>query len=147
VIDQRVAIVSGAAGGLGGPIAERLAADGFVVAGCDLAPPTACALGVELDVTDAAAVRAFVQRVADELGRPEVLVTAAGVQRTGPSEAVTDEDWRFVLDVNLTGTWNLIRAVLPGMLARSGGRIVTISSEIGLACLAGYAAYATSSSS
>jgi NAD(P)-dependent dehydrogenase (short-subunit alcohol dehydrogenase family) len=144
VIDQRVAIVSGAAGGIGGPIAERLAADGFVVAGCDLAPQPACALGVELDVTDAAAVRAFAQRVSAELGHPDVVVTAAGVQRTGASEAVADEDWRFVLDVNLTGTWNVIRAALPGMVERGRGRIVTISSEIGLAGLAGYAAYAAS---
>jgi len=113
VIDQRVAIVSGAAGGIGAPIAERLAAEGFVVAGCDLEPQAVCALSVELDVTDAPAVRAFVQRVAAELGRPDVVVTAAGVQRTGASETVTDEDWRFVVDVNLTGTWNLIRAVLP----------------------------------
>jgi len=144
VTGQRVAIVSGAAGGLGAPIAERLAADGFVVAGCDLAPQPACALAVELDVTDAPAVRAFAQRVGRELGRPEVLVTVAGVQRTGPSESVPDEDWRHVLDVNLTGTWNLIRAVLPGMLERGSGRIVTISSEIGLAGLEGYAAYAAS---
>jgi len=115
-----------------------------VVAGCDLAPQPACALGVELDVTDAPAVRAFVQRVTAELGPPHVVVTAAGVQRTGASEAVADEDWRFVLDVNLTGTWNVIRAALPGMVERGRGRIVTISSEIGLAGLAGYAAYAAS---
>jgi 3-oxoacyl-[acyl-carrier protein] reductase len=139
-MDQRVAIVSGATGGLGAPIVERLAADGYTVAGCDVAPGSTSVL----DVTDAHAVRAFVERVERELGAPELVVTAAGVQRTGPSESVSDEDWRHVLEVNLTGTWNLIRAVLPGMLARGRGRIVTISSEIGLAGLAGYAAYAAS---
>jgi 3-oxoacyl-[acyl-carrier protein] reductase len=139
-MEQGVAIVSGAAGGLGGPIAERLRADGFAVAGCDLAPGA----GYELDVTDARAVRAFVQRVESELGPPAVVVTAAGVQRTSPSESVAEEDWRLVLEVNLTGTWNLIQAALPGMIERASGRIVTISSEIGLAGLEGYAAYAAS---
>ena len=127
---ERVAIVSGAAGGLGGPIAERLAADGFSVAGFD----------AEVDVTDAAAVHAYVR----ELATPEVVVTAAGVQRTGASESISEADWKLVLDVNLTGTWNVIQAVLAGMLERGSGRIVTISSEVGLAGLAGYAAYAAS---
>lgn len=131
---ERVAIVSGAAGGLGGPIAERLAADGFAVAGSD----------AEVDVTDAAAVRAYVAGVERELGPAAVVVTAAGVQRTGASETVEQADWRLVLDVNLTGTWNVIQAALPGMLERGTGRIVTISSEVGLAGLAGYAAYAAS---
>jgi 3-oxoacyl-[acyl-carrier protein] reductase len=110
------------------------------VAGCDLAPGA----GAELDVTDAPAVRAFVQRVGAELGPPAVVVTAAGVQRTGPSETVADEDWQHVVDVNLTGSWNFIRAALPGMLERGSGRMVTISSEVGLSGLAGYAAYAAS---
>jgi NAD(P)-dependent dehydrogenase (short-subunit alcohol dehydrogenase family) len=131
-MDQRVAIVSGAAGGLGRPIAERLAADGFSVAGFDL----------EVDVTDPAAVREFVASV--EGGAPDVVVTAAGVQRIGASEAVEAADWQHVLDVNLTGTWNVIQAALPGMLERGEGRIVTISSEVGLGGLPGYAAYAAS---
>jgi NAD(P)-dependent dehydrogenase (short-subunit alcohol dehydrogenase family) len=143
-MDRRVGIVSGASGGLGVPIVERLASDGFTVAGCDLAPRGVCALDAQLDVTDAAGVRAFVDRVGTELGPPDVVVTAAGVQRTGPSETVAEEDWRTVLDVNLTGTWNLIQAVLPGMIERRRGRIVTIASEIGLAGLPGYAAYAAS---
>ena len=66
------------------------------------------------------------------------------MQRTGASEAVEEEDWRRVIDVNLTGTWNVIQAALPGMLARGRGRIVTLSSEIGLAGLERYAAYAAS---
>jgi NAD(P)-dependent dehydrogenase (short-subunit alcohol dehydrogenase family) len=131
---RRVAIVSGAAGGLGRPIAERLSADGFSVAGFDL----------EVDVTDPAAVGEFVARVGVEVGSPDVVVTAAGVQRIGPSEAVDAADWQHVLDVNLTGTWNVIQAALPGMLERRAGRIITISSETGLAGLAQYSAYAAS---
>ena len=61
----------------------------------------------ELDVVDRGAVGAFVARVEAELGPPGVVVTAAGVQRTGPSETVEEEDWRRVIDVNLTGTWNV----------------------------------------
>jgi 3-oxoacyl-[acyl-carrier protein] reductase len=78
------------------------------------------------------------------LAHPSVVVTAAGVQRVGPSELVELADWQHVLDVNLTGTWNVIQAVLPGMIDRGSGRIVTISSEIGLGGLEGYAAYAAS---
>ena len=141
---QRVAIVSGAGGGLGAAIVQRLAADGFGVATCDLAAAEGSALHGELDVVDRAAVGAFVARVEAELGAPGVVVTAAGVQRTGASETVAQEDWRRVIDVNLTGTWNVIQAALPGMLARRSGRIVTLSSEIGLAGLERYAAYAAS---
>ncbi len=130
----RVAIVSGAAGGLGGPIVARLEEDGFAVAGFD----------AEVDVSDPSAVRAYMTEIDRELGPPTVLVTAAGVQRTGPSEAVTEADWSLVIDVNLTGTWNAIQAVLPGMLERGSGRIITISSEVGLGGLPGYAAYAAS---
>ena len=141
---KRVAIVSGAGGGLGAAIARRLAEDGFTVAGCDLVVGGEGALHVELDVLDRPAVGAFVERVAAELGPPDVVVTAAGVQRTGPSEAVGTDDWQHVLDVNLTGTWNVIQAALPGMLERGAGRVVTISSEVGLSGLERYAAYAAS---
>ena len=143
-MDERVAIVSGAAGGLGAAIAQRLAADGFTVATCDLVPAAGSSLHGELDVTDRGAVGAFVARVEAELGPVAVVVTAAGVQRTGDSEAVDAADWHRVLDVNLTGTWNVIQAALAGMLERGAGRIVTISSEIGLAGLERYAAYAAS---
>jgi NAD(P)-dependent dehydrogenase (short-subunit alcohol dehydrogenase family) len=129
-MDERVAIVSGAAGGLGAAIADRLAGDGFSVAGFD----------AEIDVTDPAAVHEFVAGA----GAVDVVVTAAGIQRTGPSDSFDHGDWRAIVEVNLTGTWNVIQAALPGMLERGRGRIVTISSEVGLAGLARYAAYAAS---
>ena len=141
---RRVAIVSGAGGGLGTAIVQRLAADAFAVATCDLGPAERSALHAQLDVVDRDAVGAFVARVEAELGPPGVVVTAAGVQRTGPSETVEAQDWRRVIDVNLTGTWNVVQAALPGMLERRSGRIVTLSSEIGLAGLERYAAYAAS---
>ena len=141
---EREAIVSGAGGGLGAAIVRRLAADGHAVATCDLLPAEDSALHAEIDVVDRDAVGAFVARVEAELGPAHIVVTAAGVQATGASDAVAEEDWRRVIDVNLTGTWNLVQAALPGMLGRGCGRIVTISSEIGLAGLEGYAAYAAS---
>jgi NAD(P)-dependent dehydrogenase (short-subunit alcohol dehydrogenase family) len=141
---EPVAIVSGASGGLGVAIVQRLAAEGFAVAGCDVARGRGAALHAEVDVVDPQAVRAFVARVEDELGPVGVAVTAAGVQRTAPSEAVEPTDWQHVLDVNLTGTWNVVQAVLPRMLERGTGRVVTISSEVGLAGLEHYAAYAAS---
>jgi NAD(P)-dependent dehydrogenase (short-subunit alcohol dehydrogenase family) len=143
-VTDGVGIVSGAAGGLGAPIVARLAADGFEVASCDLEPFAGSALHVELDVTDEAAVQAFVAQVESELGPPAVVVTAAGTQKTGASETVENDDWRRLIEVNLTGTWNLIQATLAPMLARGSGRVVTISSEVGLAGLPGYAAYAAS---
>jgi 3-oxoacyl-[acyl-carrier protein] reductase len=143
-MDEPVAIVSGAAGGLGAAIARRLASDGFAVATCDLAPVPESALHGELDVRDRGAVRAFAAGAERELGPVGVVVTAAGVQRTGASETVEEHDWRLVLDVNLTGTWNVIQALLPAMLERRRGRVVTIASEIGLAGLERYAAYAAS---
>ena len=120
-MDERVAIVSGAAGGLGAAIAHRLAADGFTVATCDLVPAAGSALHGELDVTDRDAVGAFVARVEAELGPVGVVVTAAGVQRTGDSEPSRSADWKRVLDVNLTGTWNVVQAALAGMLERGAG--------------------------
>ena len=139
-----VAIVSGASGGLGLAIVRRLTAEGFAVAGCDLAPGDAAALNAEVDVVEPQGVRAFVRRVEDELGPVTAAVTAAGTQHTGPTETFDQQDWERILDVNLTGTWNVVQAVLPGMLERGSGRVVTISSEVGLAGLERYAAYAAS---
>ena len=143
-MDKPVAIVSGAGGGLGAAIVQRLADDGFAVAGCDLVAAAGCELDANIDVVDRRAVRAFVARVERELGPLDVVVTAAGVQRTGASEAVEERDWNVVVDVNLTGTWNVIQAALPGMLERRSGRVITISSEVGLSGLERYAAYAAS---
>src|SRR3954453_3274801 len=86
----RVAIVSGAAGGLGSAIAERLGAEGFAVAACDLAPTHGCAMHAQLDVTDGEAVRAFAARVEAGVGPVDLVVTAAGIQRTGSSEMVPE---------------------------------------------------------
>ncbi len=130
----RVALVTGTAHGIGAAIAAMLAREGATVHGVDLDT---------LDVTDSAAVTAFVA----DVGPVDVLVNNAGGVRgqTGrPLEDVTDEDWSAVVDANLTSTFNCTRAVVPGMKQRGWGRVVNISSGAGRSVsLTGIQAYAT----
>ena len=138
---QRVAIVTGAARGIGAATAERLARDGFAVAVLDL-DEAACeavagrirdaggrALGVGVDVTDAARVEAGVARVADELGPPVVLVNNAGIIRDNLIFRMTETDWDAVMDVHLKGAFLMSRACQAHMTAQGYGRIVNLSSS------------------
>lgn len=138
---QRVALVTGAASGIGAATAAVLTEHGFAVAGVDL-QPSATALSVELDVTDRDAVREAAERAASELGPISVLVTAAGVYEMTPLAEIDDERWRRMLRIHLGGVANACWAVLPGMLAAGSGTIVTISSELALAGGDGDAHYA-----
>src|SRR5919202_293199 len=109
----RVAIVTGTAHGIGSGIARALEQHGAVVHGCDKD---------SVDVTDAAQVNAFVASV----GRVDILVNNAGgvVGQVGrPLEEVGDDDWRAIVDANLTSTFLCTRAVVPRMKARRWGRI------------------------
>ena len=133
-VDGRVAIVTGTAHGIGSGIADALVAAGAVVHGCDRDT---------VDVSDAVQVGAFVKKI----GRVDILVNNAGgvVGQVGrPLEDVTDEDWRAVVDANLTSTFVCTRAVAPGMKQRRYGRIVNISSGAGRSVsLTGIQAYAS----
>ena len=139
-----VAVVTGAARGLGAAVAAALRASGRRVAGLDLRPSEGLDLSVEVDVTDAAAVAAAVQRVEGGLGPVQELVTAAGIYEMAPVEEIDDVRWDRMLAVNLSGTATVCAAVLPGMVARGRGGVVTISSDLGVGGSQGDAHYAAS---
>jgi 2-hydroxycyclohexanecarboxyl-CoA dehydrogenase len=141
---RRVAVVTGAASGLGAAVARALTAAGWQVAGLDLRPSPETALGVEVDVTDADAVGSAVDRVERELGAVAALVTAAGVYEMLPVEDVDDARWHRMMAVNLSGTATTCAAVVPRMVARGRGSVVTISSDLGVGGSQGDVHYAAS---
>jgi 3-oxoacyl-[acyl-carrier protein] reductase len=137
---QRVAIVTGAARGIGAATAVRLAADGFAVAVVDLDEASTKetvaaiesaggkAIGVGADVSDAEAVESAVARVAAELGPPVVLVNNAGVTRDNLLFKMTEADWDTVMNVHLRGSFLMTRAAQKHMVEQQYGRIVNLSS-------------------
>jgi len=126
-----VALVTGAASGIGAAVAARLAGRGWFVAGMDLRE-SETDLPLTADVTDAAAVRGAAQRAERELGPVSLLVTVAGYYEMVPVSDISVDAWRRMLDVHLGGTRNACAAVLPGMIEREEGRVITISSELAL---------------
>jgi len=147
-----VAVVSGAASGIGAAIARRLHEGGAHVVLADLDVEGAGRLAGELgdraevsglDVTDPEACAALVADVEARHGRIDVLVCSAGLAVGGPAEELAPELWRRPVEVNLLGTVNLVAPTYPGMVARRSGDIVAIASLAGLApapLLAGYGA-------
>jgi len=136
----RVALVTGAASGIGAAISAMLAERGWRVAALDL-NASATELSLEADVADRAAVRAGAERASQELGTVSLLVTAAGRYEMVPIADIDVERWRTMLAVHLGGVVNACWAVVPGMLRAGSGTIVTISSELALAGGAGDAHY------
>jgi NAD(P)-dependent dehydrogenase (short-subunit alcohol dehydrogenase family) len=130
----RVAVVTGAARGIGRSIAETLAGNGARVAALDLAAPDHPGiLGVACDVSDEAAVDAAMRTVEDTLGTISVLVINAGIFPIVPFEETTRELWDRTLAINLTGGFLCARRVLPGMREQGYGRIVALGSSAGKA--------------
>jgi 2-hydroxycyclohexanecarboxyl-CoA dehydrogenase len=138
---SRVALVTGAASGIGAAIADRLAARGWRVAGLDLRPSRG-ELSLEADVTDRDAVRRAAERTRQELGRIGLLVTCAGAYEMLPVGEITPERWQGMLRLHLGGAANACWAVLPEMLDAGEGAIVMISSELAIAGGDGDAHYA-----
>lgn len=154
---RRVALVTGASRGIGRAVAEGLAADGFdlalvyagngeaaaqAVAACERAGATACAY--RCDVSNAEQVKATVDAVLSDFGQVWALVNNAGVTRDGLLARMKDEDFARVLDVNLVGAFNMTRSLTRAFMRQRGGRVVNMSSVVGLMGNAGQANYAAS---
>jgi NAD(P)-dependent dehydrogenase (short-subunit alcohol dehydrogenase family) len=125
-----VAVVTGAASGIGAAIATELTGRGWTVAGLDLSWAPRCAWSAEVDMSDAAAVRDAVAAATAELGPVGAAVSAAGYYEMLAVTDITTAAWDRMLHVHLGGLVNLTRAVLPGMLERGTGSIVAITSEL-----------------
>jgi SDR family mycofactocin-dependent oxidoreductase len=164
-LTNRVALVTGAARGQGRSHALALAAAGADIIAADICAPVATApypmsgpddlketvseiekldrraLGLECDVRSSAALDAVVSAGIAEFGKIDVLVANAGIWALGSLWELTDEQWQEVIDINLTGVWRTVKAVVPSMIAGGGGAIVLTSSVNGFEAGAGMAHY------
>jgi 3-oxoacyl-[acyl-carrier protein] reductase len=147
------ALVTGASGGIGGAIARSLHAQGAVVALSGTREAALSSLATELgsrthvllaDLSDATVAEDLIKRAEAAMGGLDILVNNAGLTRDTLLLRMKDEDWQAVLDVNLTAGFRLARAALRGMMKRRFGRIIGITSVVGVAGNAGQANYAAS---
>ena len=160
-LQGKVAMITGAAQGLGSAHLIRLAEEGAALVAIDRQSPEAApfaegiakaraagatVLAYAADVTDLAALEQIAEAAGSELGGIDILVANAGIfPAPGPITEMRPEDWAATLAVNLTGTWNAVRAALPQMRKRGGGgAIILTSSPYGLKGIAGGAHYAAS---
>jgi 3-oxoacyl-[acyl-carrier protein] reductase len=134
LLEGQVAIVTGAATGIGRAVAELLIESGVAglgvadVAECEFPDQPVEVLVGRIDVAEADAVEGFVSEVHDRFGRIDILVNNAGIAPVVPWSEVTESNWRRVLDVNLNGAFHCTKAAWPHMLHQQHGRIVNISS-------------------
>ena len=146
-LENKVAIVTGAAKGLGAAMAQLFAQEGAKVIAVDMAPLTYECENVEhyvLNVTDAAACKALTDYAQEKYGKIDVLVNNAGITRDAMTRKMTDEMWDLVIDINLKGVFNLTRYVGPLMEELGGGSIINIASVVGEYGNIGQANYAAS---
>src|SRR3954454_4353453 len=147
-LEERIALVTGGASGIGAATARRLAAEGARVAVADLDLEKARAVAgeidgaaVHMDVADAGSVRAGAAAAEQAVGAPDILVNNAGTDRFAFFVNTDEALWDFVLGVNLRGTLAVTHAVLGGMQRRGGGSIVNVASEAGRVGSQGSAVY------
>ncbi|NCC02499.1 MAG: 3-oxoacyl-[acyl-carrier-protein] reductase [Proteobacteria bacterium] len=148
------ALVTGAGGGLGADISRTLVAQGARVVLSDRTPDNIEKLKAELgdkvfticrDITAPDAAQALLKEAEEKLGGGvDILINNAGVTRDGLAMRMKDEDWDFVLQVNLTAAFRFSRAVLKGMMSRRWGRIINMASVVGVMGNAGQLNYAAS---
>jgi NAD(P)-dependent dehydrogenase (short-subunit alcohol dehydrogenase family) len=154
-VRDKVAVVTGAASGIGRAAAQALAAEGARVAVADIDPDGESvaqaildaggdASWVPTDVRSTEEVRAAIDGAARRWGRLDVLCNNAAVAIGGSAGDISESDWAAVLDINLTGVWRGMRAALPHMVAQGSGSIVNVSSVQSLVGFEGWAGYAAS---
>ncbi|HEX5814790.1 MAG TPA: SDR family NAD(P)-dependent oxidoreductase, partial [Methylomirabilota bacterium] len=141
-LENKVAVITGGAAGIGFAYAKRFVAEGARVVVADVADPLAAAeklggadrtLGVRTDVSDAASVGAMVEATLGRFGRIDVLVNNAAVfasLKPRRFDEIPEEEWDRVMAVNVKGMWHCVRAVVPAMRRQGGGRIVNVASAI-----------------
>ncbi len=150
--NQHISVVTGAIQGIGRAISKKLLDQGATVVGIDLNEEAGAALEQELDrfrflpanVADYGQVQQAIDTVIEEYGRIDNLVCNAGITRDQLILRMTEQEWSDVLAVNLTGTYNCIRAAARQFVKQRGGSIVAISSVVGITGNAGQANYAAS---
>ncbi len=132
-LDGMVALVTGAAGMIGGAVAQRMAEGGALVALADQEAPSPVGQGSRsyaADLSDASAIRSLVDSVLADFGRIDCLVTAAGITSLGSFETITPEEWDRVHAINLRGVFLACQAVIAPMKRQAFGRIVNIGSVL-----------------
>jgi len=152
ILQDEIALVTGASRGIGAAIADTLAAHGAKVIGTATSEVGAQAIGQRLathggvgrvlNVTDSAAVETLVDDIAKEFGSVSILVNNAGITRDQLLMRMKDEDWQAILDTNLSSVYRTSKAVMRGMMKARRGRIVSIASVVGLTGNPGQANYA-----
>jgi 3-oxoacyl-[acyl-carrier protein] reductase len=154
MLDNEIALVTGASRGIGAAIAQALAEQGATVVGTATTEAGAEAIGrrlaetglrghgMVLNVTDPASVEQVVSSIADELGPVSILVNNAGITRDNLLMRMKDEEWSLILETNLTSVFRLCKACLRGMTKARKGRIINIASVVGASGNAGQTNYA-----
>jgi 3-oxoacyl-[acyl-carrier protein] reductase len=152
-LEGKCALITGASGGIGGSIARALYAQGAKVAlsGTRIDPLKALAddLGdrafiVPCNLSDVDAVKALPQKASEEMGGIDILVNNAGITKDNLFMRMSDDDWHQVIDVNLTSTMHLMKSVMRTMMKKRFGRIINITSIVGVTGNAGQVNYAAS---
>jgi len=157
-LSAEVALVTGASRGIGAAIADRLGQAGATVIGTATTEAGASAIGqrfaeagiqgrgVVLDVSDSTAIAATVKEISEQDGSLTILINNAGITRDNLLMRMKDEEWEAIIQTNLTAVFHLSKAVLRGMMKARHGRIISVSSVVGIMGNAGQANYAAAKS-
>ena len=144
ILDKQVVLVTGASRGIGAAISDLMGSSGATVIGTATSDDGAQAIsdrfaaaglkgtGMRLDVTDAAQTQAVITRISEEYGSISVLVNNAGITRDNLFMRMKDDEWDDVIATNLTAVYRLCRLVIKPMVKARGGRIINISSVVGI---------------